>query len=140
MHQISIKLWWILTFSMLILLGAGYVFFHNHAPGQSQWLPSCWFHDLTGLFCPGCGVTRATHAVFNGQWGRAVSMNLLAVLAAPSFVLIWLDKGGLISSRFSSVVSFVSDARFWAVVVLTFMFARNLPWAPFSWLAPGGWA
>ena len=30
-------------------------------------LPPCLFHTLTGLYCPGCGGTRAVRAFFQGK-------------------------------------------------------------------------
>ena len=26
--------------------------------GPAGWLPACTFHEITGLHCPGCGLTR----------------------------------------------------------------------------------
>ena len=40
---------------------------------QNQFqLPPCWFHLITGYFCPGCGGTRAVRALFHGQLLQAV--------------------------------------------------------------------
>lgn len=96
-------------------------------------LPSCPFHALTGLFCPGCGTTRALHALLHGDIAFALSMNPLAVVAIALMpVLLWNtwrpDRKWLAS---------VSDARIWLPLVLAFFVLRNLPWEPFVRLAPG---
>lgn len=96
-------------------------------------LPACPWHALTHLYCPGCGTTRALHALLHGRIGLALSMNPLAVvavllipaiLARPHFPQqVWLARLG--------------DARLWLPTVLAFAVLRNLPWVPFTWLAPG---
>ncbi len=35
----------------------------------------CFFFFLTGLPCPGCGLTRSIHLLLNGQWAAALAMN-----------------------------------------------------------------
>ena len=40
-------------------------------PHDRRWLPGCTFHQLTGLNCPGCGMTRAAYATLHGRLGEA---------------------------------------------------------------------
>ena len=96
-------------------------------------LPACPFHALTRLYCPGCGTTRALHALLHGRLGLALDMNPLAVLAVPLIPAI------LARPRFPDQAWLVklADARLWLCVILGFSVLRNLPWAPFAWLAPG---
>lgn len=35
--------------------------------GMEQYLPPCLFHRWTGLYCPGCGGTRAVFALLHGN-------------------------------------------------------------------------
>lgn len=37
----------------------------------------CLFHKLTGLYCPGCGNTRATLCLLNLEFGKMLRYNLL---------------------------------------------------------------
>ena len=103
-------------------------------PGAADsWLPGCPFHALTGLYCPGCGTTRALHALLHFDWPTAVTMNPLAAIAIPILPLLFLHQlqpHAILPKR-------LADARVWLGVVLAFAILRNLPWAPFSWLAPG---
>ena len=51
----------------------------------------CWFYELTGLYCPGCGSGRAAIALLRGHVLEAFSHNaLLFVLGLPcGTVLAW---------------------------------------------------
>jgi len=97
-----------------------------------SWLPPCPFHALTDLYCPGCGTTRALHALLHGDWLLALSMNPLATLALPLLPLLYWQQ-----QRPRPWLGPLADARWWLPLVLLFAVLRNLPWEPFSWLAPG---
>lgn len=43
----------------------------------------CFFHTITGLFCPGCGGTRAMEAIFNLKIYQALRYNALIILLLP---------------------------------------------------------
>ena len=53
-------------------------------------LPVCPFHELTGLWCPGCGLTRATHALLRGNVGAALGYNLLFPFFLGAIIVGWL--------------------------------------------------
>lgn len=55
-----------------------------HGPGF------CLFHRLTGLDCPGCGMTRAFHAISHGEFTQALSFNLLSIAVYAFFMGILL--------------------------------------------------
>lgn len=122
----------LLTLVVLVLLAGGILLaFDPYAPGSV--LPPCLFHALTGLYCPGCGVTRALHALLHGQVGLALRMNVLAVVAIPAIpIMLWnAARPG------TAWMAKLSDARLWLPVVVAFALLRNVPWQPFVWLAPG---
>ena len=100
-------------------------------------LPGCPMHALTGLYCPGCGATRALHALVHGDLGQAMAMNPLFTLALPFLVLLLLDAFRTLPAPLAAFTHRFSDARPWAVLVLGFAVLRNLPWPPFNLLAPG---
>ena len=105
-------------------------------PGSG--LPPCPFHWATGLYCPGCGATRAMHALAHFDLAAALAMNPLLVLALPAIALLLADRAGWLPAGWDTRRWRLLDARAWAVLVSGVALARNLPWAPFSWLAPGG--
>ena len=109
-----------------------------HPPGAdgSYW-PACPFHALTGLFCPGCGSTRALHALLHGELAVAWSMNPLLMLLLPVLPLMAARAAGWQSGRIARAVASLGDARPWAVLVVGYFILRNIPAWPFEALAPG---
>ncbi|HJW45564.1 MAG TPA: DUF2752 domain-containing protein [Lysobacter sp.] len=99
--------------------------------------PPCLFFTLTGLYCPGCGLTRALHALVHFDLPRALAMNSLIVLSMPLWALMAVHGGGGRPRLPVSAARIVFDGRYWIAALLLFGVARNLPWWPFVWLAPG---
>lgn len=98
--------------------------------------PSCVFHDLTGWFCPGCGITRALHALVHFDFARAVAMNALLVVSLPVLALMAAQSFTDKSLLPRVIARVVFDGRWWIGALLVFGVLRNLP--GFEWLAPGG--
>ena len=103
-------------------------------PARSVIAPRCLFHDLTGLHCPGCGSTRAAHALLHGRVGEALAFNLVFTLGLPlaALALGWRRwrKG-----RWS--LPAVSGPAVLAGLLL-FGVLRNVPGPTSSPLAPPG--
>ena len=96
-------------------------------PGATPWLPRCLFHDLTGLHCPGCGNTRALHALLHGDVAASLSHNLLLI---PGLLLVALL---LLFPRWAGNRWLCLTV---AAVILAFFLLRHLAFPPFSLLAP----
>jgi len=100
-------------------------------PGRLPTIP-CPFHAATGLWCPGCGMTRAFHDVLTGHPMAAFGANIL-------WPLLVVVAGWLFVSRLSRRVPRLTraPAAVWVALVvgvLAFGVARNLP--AFAALAP----
>ncbi|MFD2673249.1 DUF2752 domain-containing protein [Marinicrinis sediminis] len=98
------------------------------------WLPvtnigvPCVFHSLTGLDCPGCGMTRASLALLNGDLYQVFRFNPLIFFIAPLYIAF------LIASKMQK-----RQLSQWLIVImvisaLAFGILRNVPF--FDWLAP----
>ncbi|HSY19093.1 MAG TPA: DUF2752 domain-containing protein [Candidatus Acidoferrales bacterium] len=121
---------------ILAIIAAGLaalVFFFN--PATHGFYPVCQFHRLTGLNCPGCGMTRALYALLHGDLPAAFRDNALLVLAIPAVLAraLWL---AVQKSRGRPVANFLPGKYFWALlfIALAFTILRNLP--AFAFLSP----
>jgi hypothetical protein len=115
------------------------VVLHAVDPSDATAFPICPFYALTGLHCPGCGTLRCLHALLHTDLRSAVDYNILTVVFAPLLVVAWLSIGlTAITGRQISVAWSAPRWLAWAAAVGfgLFWFLRNLPFAPFSWLAP----
>lgn len=108
------------------------VFFFN--PATHAFFPVCQFHRLTGLNCPGCGMTRALHALLHGELLTALRDNAFFVLtlAALAGRGVWL---GAKKCR-GRPGEFFPLKFLWPLLPVAFVFTvlRNLP--AFAFLAP----
>jgi magnesium-transporting ATPase (P-type) len=104
-------------------------------PASHAFYPVCQFHRLTGLNCPGCGMTRAAYALLHGNFAAASRDNLLFILGLIALGLrgIWFGVNrwrGRINS------AFFPGKYLWLILVVTLLFTvlRNL--SPFGFLSP----
>ncbi|WP_037143336.1 DUF2752 domain-containing protein [Rhodococcoides fascians] len=111
-----------------LTVAAGAVLFVRD-PRSSTYLP-CPFHALTGVWCPGCGATRALGDLVHGDVASAVSTNVLAVTLLVFGVLLWATwvRGRAVHAPPRWVVLLS------VIVVVLFTVVRNLPFG--SALAP----
>lgn len=57
-------------------------------PGEGRTIP-CPFHAATGLWCPGCGMTRAVHRLLRADLLGALSINVFVPLVVIGAVVGW---------------------------------------------------
>lgn len=115
------------------VVGAAILFFFD--PTKYHFYPVCQFYLLTGLYCPGCGATRATYQLLHGNLLTALRDNALFVLSlsALGFRGLWFFKRKLCRQ---TVPFFIPPVALWVFLGLSLLFVllRNLP--AFSFLAP----
>ncbi len=114
------------TKSILIPIGMLLlIYVYTKDPSKGPILP-CVFYEVTGLYCPGCGMTRATNAILHFKFLEAIGYNLLPLILAPFFLfyffLNWRKKKA-------------EHLVYWMLAIsLLFAVLRNLSF--FSFLAP----
>jgi Protein of unknown function (DUF2752) len=90
---------------------------------------------MTGLNCPGCGMTRALYALLHGNMGLALKDNALFMLMLGALAVrgarLILRKVKNRPATFDFSLKYL-----WTFLVVAFVFAvvRNLP--GFEWLSP----
>ncbi len=119
-----------MTFGTVLVIGFD--------PEHSNFFPICPLLNLTGIACPGCGLTRGFHALFHGDFVRALDYNamipiyaILLIILYVSLILTAVRGRGLNLERFPSWFGYLILA-----VALLFMVIRNLPFEPFRFLYP----
>jgi hypothetical protein len=124
----------------LILIGLGVIpfsilYFFN--PVQTPFFPVCPFHALTGLYCPGCGTARAIHQLLHGHLLRALSLNPLMIISLP---FLGYSLAAFIFGKSESGKKYSNWRTVWdrsvLFIVLIYWVLRNIPWYPFTLLAP----
>ena len=111
-------------------------------PNRHAVYPRCLLYQTTGIYCAGCGATRALYALLHGHVLVALHNNLLFVCALP--LLAWWGVPQLIRAwRINRWPEADIDSRTMAkfgvgtmVLMFTFMLVRNLPGTPFELLRP----
>ena len=64
-----------------------YTLFHNYDISVP-----CFFHRITGLYCPGCGITRAIFALMEFNIKQAFRYNLLLFTVIPFLMYYFFKK------------------------------------------------
>mgnify|MGYP001182368041 FL=1 len=107
-------------------------------PTTAGLFPVCPLFKLTGLACPGCGLTRGFHALFHGDLMTALDYNALI----PLFVLIFgffLISMMMVAIRGRGLVKLTQSPKLlfgFFVLLIVFGVLRNLPIYPLTSLYP----
>jgi hypothetical protein len=83
---------WRIASALVLVLAGGWVLY-TFPPVTTPYYPRCVFKQVTGYDCPGCGTTRALHALLHGRVADAFHLNAMlfplmacALAAVPSVV------------------------------------------------------
>ena len=72
-------------------------------PPAVEYFTVCGFKNLTGLPCPGCGLTHSFCALGKGDVADAFGFNLLGPPLFLVLVLIWIRSACVLSNRMGAV-------------------------------------
>ena len=109
---------------ILVTIGLLYTLLHQTV-GLS--IP-CPIYTVTGLYCPGCGVTRLFWHLMKWEWAEALSSNVVVFCLLPSFILGTAYHIYRYIRYGSTQLSKLENGVVWAVVVLLLVFCviRNI--------------
>jgi len=99
----------------------------------------CPVRAMTGLYCPGCGSSRALASLLRGHLRQAFRWNPLMVLCLPAalFYMVWASVS-YVRVGHNTLDDHIPPALAWAgvAVLVGYFVLRNLPVWPFVLLRP----
>ncbi len=120
--------------------GGASAFLYAVDPNRHAVYPQCLLYNATGIYCAGCGATRALYALLHGRTLEALHDNALLVAALP-LILYLVGTHALTAWRANAWPQiFIDERRLMPRVIaifalmLAFAVVRNLP--GFEWLRP----
>lgn len=117
---------------------AAALFLYWYSPQSTGAFLKCPFLDITGLYCPGCGSMRCCKSLLHGRIIQALDFNPFTFLAIPflAFAYIRFAVREIWKKELKYIV--VKPVYIWGLLIfiIVFWIIRNLPWFPFTVLAP----
>jgi hypothetical protein len=110
-------------------------------PSHHAVYPQCILYNATGIYCAGCGATRAVYALLHGRLLDALHDNALFIAGLPLLLYV-VGSYALNAWHRNAWPEIYVDGRAWRTIIgilllmITFMVLRNLPGWPFDWLKP----
>lgn len=93
----------------------------------------CVFYEITGLYCPGCGITRLCLSLFEGDIYQAFRYNPIIFIDLPILFILFVLNIFLKNNKNIKKITDVIII-FLATITIIFGVIRNIP--IFSFLAP----
>ena len=137
MQEISKRIAIVVGSSLLFILLL--LIYYNYNPTQYTFFLTCPFKSLTGYHCAGCGSQRAIHHLLHFRLYSAFRLNPFMVISLP---LVFYGVGtkiyNYIFQKEHRVQLFYKPWFIYGyfAVAIVYWVLRNIPYAPFSYLAP----
>jgi hypothetical protein len=113
------------------VLATGCAYAALNDPETKTIFPVCGFYAVTGLYCPGCGMTRALHNTVTGDITRAIRFNALLVVAIPvlMYLYVWWATWAFTGKELPKANITKRGYIIIGILITVFMVGRNLPGA-----------
>lgn len=93
----------------------------------------CPFHKITGLYCPGCGITRMFLSILTGDFYQAFRYNSLVFISLPIMIFLYINN--LLYPKKAIIKKIPSNIWYLTIAIfLIYGVLRNIPF--FDFLAP----
>ncbi|WP_409346132.1 DUF2752 domain-containing protein [Paenibacillus sp. MBLB4367] len=98
------------------------------------WLPAtkigvpCLFHELSGFYCPGCGITRAATSLLRLDFHQAFHYNPLLFFLVPMYITYIIAKKRRMPRTSNAIMTVM------LTLTIAFGLFRNIP--GLDWMAP----
>ncbi|MCW6006121.1 DUF2752 domain-containing protein [Micromonospora sp. CPCC 205371] len=114
----------------------GYTLIADPTDSTADAAPTCLLKLTTGFDCPGCGGTRAFWYVLHGNLPAAARHHILFLFALPFLLYMYVAWAGqrVFGRKLPQLRISPKTIGVFLGVWFVFTIARNLPWAPFTWL------
>lgn len=74
-----------IVITLLVIAMIGVILVKIYNPEEESFFIPCMLYKLTGIKCPGCGMTRSVHYLVNGNLEQAIWYNLMLI---PIIILV----------------------------------------------------
>lgn len=117
----------VFSWGLVAAVAAFTVYVYFHSPFE-QSVTFCTFHAVTGLDCPGCGMTRAAYLLLHGHPWLALKQNPF-ILIIPVIAYMGLAELSpyLIGKQFKKIYFPTWMLITLGALILVYTIARNLP-------------
>lgn len=117
------ELKWLLPIIIILL-----IFVYLASPTDGPILP-CIFNKITGIYCPGCGMSRAVHSLLKFEFYHALMYNALIYIIPTMFIIYSL----FVYKRFSKLANITLVLMI--LITLGYGIIRNIEaFSYLSWL------
>jgi hypothetical protein len=124
----------------VILAAAGAVIFAvgYFDPVTAGFFPVCPLFSATGLNCPGCGMTRAVHALIHGDISGAFHFNAIFPIYAFIFGYLFISTLLMVVRGRGLQYKIFKPGLMYSLLTIAILFGvlRNIPVYPLNLLAP----
>lgn len=126
----------VIVLAAALFAAAALLYLYFTGEGEGAGIP-CVFHQVTGLYCSGCGTSRALRSVLHLDFYQALRYNAIFTLGLPAMA-VYFGALGISYIRFGKdkISGKVPMAIVWIFIALALVYGilRNIPL--FSFLAP----
>ena len=115
---------------------AALLYLYFTGEGEGAGIP-CMFHQLTGLYCSGCGASRALRSILHLDFYQALRYNAIFTICVP-LLAVYFSALGISYIRFGKdrISGKISMLPVWIIIAAAILYGilRNIP--AFAFLAP----